>query len=62
MKNDNMIYSDTLDEMIIKGFYIKNNEEYRHYSWNDLDCVYWSDDVDDRFYYEVPQNAILTLK
>ena len=60
---DNMIYSESLGEMIIKGFYMKKkNGEYRHYTWNDKDCVYWADDVDDRFYYEVPQNAILTLK
>ena len=60
---DNMVYSDHLGEMIIKGFYMKKkNGEYRHYTWNDLDCVYWADDVDDRFYCDVPQNAILTLK
>lgn len=38
------------------------NGEYRHYTWNDSDCVYWADDVDDRFYCDVPQNAFLTLK
>ena len=60
---NNMIYSESLGEMIIKGFYMKKkNGEYRHYTWNDKDCVYWADDVDNRFYYEVPQNAILTLK
>ena len=58
-----MIYSESLGEMIIKGFYVKKkNGEYRHYTWNDSDCVYWADDVDDRFYYDVPKNAILTLK
>ena len=61
-KVKDMIYSESLDEMIIKGFYMKkNNGEYRHYTWNDLDCLYWADDVDDMFYNEVPQNAILTL-
>ena len=60
---NNMIYSESLGELIIKGFYLKKkNGEYRHYTWNDSDCVYWADDVDDRFYYDVPQKAILTLK
>lgn len=60
---NNMIYSESLGEIIIMGFYMKKkNGEYRHYTWNDSDSVYWADDVDDRFYYEVLQNAILTLK
>ena len=32
------------------------------YTWNDEDCVYWADDVDDRYYCEIPKNAIFTLK
>ena len=60
---NNMVYSDSLKEMIIKGFYMKKkNGEYRHYTWNDSDCVYWADDVDDRYYFEIPKNAIFTLK
>lgn len=48
--------------MIIKDFYMKEkNGEYIHYSWDDEDGVYWADD-DEIFYYEIPQNAILTLK
>ena len=48
--------------MIIKDFYMKEkNGEYIHYSWDDEDGVYWADD-DEIFYYDVPQNAILTLK
>ena len=58
-----MIYSDSLGEMIIKGFYMKKVDgEYRHYMWNDEDCVYYADDVDDRYYFEIPKNAIFTLK
>ena len=58
-----MVYSDSLGVMIIKGFYMKKkNGEYRHYTWNDEDCVYWADDVDDRYYCEIPNNAIFTLK
>lgn len=60
---NNMVYSDYLGEMIIKGFYMKKkNGEYTHYTWNEDDFVYWNDEVDDSYYYEVPQNAILTLK
>lgn len=39
----------------------EKNGEYIHYSWDDEDGVYWADD-DEIFYYDVPQNAILTLK
>lgn len=60
---DNMVYSGTLDEMVVKGFYMKKrNGEYRHYTWSEADCVYWADDVDDKFYYEVPKNAIFSIK
>ena len=60
---NNMIYSDSLGGMIIKGFYMKKkNGEYRHYTWSNEDCVYWADDVDDRYYFEIPKNAIFTLK
>ena len=59
---DNYIYSEFLGAMIIKGFYMKKkNGEYRHYTWNDSDCVYWADDVDDRFYFEVPKNALIAI-
>lgn len=48
---------------MIKGFYIKKkNGEYRHYTWSNEDCVYWADDVDDRYYFEIPKNAIFKLK
>lgn len=50
-----MIYSDSLDEMVIFGFSIHGV----HYTWNDDDCVYWSDMTDDDYYMEVPKNAII---
>lgn len=29
--------------MIVSGFKMKKrNGEYRHYTWNDNDCVYWA--------------------
>ena len=60
MNTNNMIFSKYLGEMVIKGFYMKKkNGDLRHYTWNDDDCVYWADDVDDKFYFEVPQNAIM---
>ena len=59
---DNMKQITVANNMIIKGFYMKEkNGEYIHYSWDDEDGVYWADD-DEIFYYEIPQNAILTLK
>ena len=62
-ETNNMIYSEYLGVMIIKGFYMKKkNGEYRHYTWSDSDCLYWSDDEDCFCYYEIPSNAILTLE
>lgn len=58
----NMIYSDSLGEMVIKGFYKKmRNGDYRHYTWNDEDCVYYADDRDDLIYLDVPRNAITSI-
>jgi hypothetical protein len=46
--------------MIPTGFKrkLKNSDEYRHYTWNEADAVYWADDVDDRYYFygDVPEN------
>ena len=54
------VYSDSLNEMVIKGFKMRmKNGEYTHYTWNDADCLYWNDDRDDKYYMSVPQNAII---
>ena len=64
-----MIYSDSLCEMVVAGFtrqkvYFGNDGIKKcrpiHYTWNDEDCVYYSDDTDEDFYMEVPQNGIKT--
>lgn len=49
------VYSESLNEMVVKGFYYKGG----HYEWNDIDCVYYHDDIDGRFCYEVPTGAII---
>ncbi len=55
-----MIYSDSLNEMVVYGFRMKlKRGGYTHYTWSDADCVYWNDDVDDKYYMEVPKNAII---
>ena len=60
--SNNMIYSDYLGGMVIKGFYItKRNGDVRHYTWNEDDLVYYADDVDDLYYYDVPNNAIFNM-
>lgn len=53
------IYSDSLCQMVQRGFtrvkIRENGKKYsKHYSWNDSDCVYYNDDVDDDFYMEIP--------
>lgn len=49
------IYSDYLEEMIPVGFTV----DTVHYTWNEEDLVYWSDETDDDYYMEVPKRAIL---
>ena len=48
-----MIMSESLDEMVVAGFTVGGE----HFTWNDDDCVYWSDDVDDEYFQEIPKNA-----
>ena len=49
-----MIYSDSLDIMVYSGFTLGKN----HYTWHDLDCVYYNDDCEEDFYMEIPHDAI----
>ena len=76
MRNNNMIYSDYLETMIPAGFTTqkvlfdrRGNEGYKickpmHYSWNEEDLLYYSDDIDGEYYIEIPKNGEkrLTLK
>lgn len=55
-----MVYSESLDEDVIAGFTIEDEEEgTMHYTWHDEDCVYYWDDSDESFYMEVPKGAKL---
>ena len=55
-----MVYSDSLDEYVIAGFTIEDEEEgTKHYTWYDDDCVYYWDEADDDYYMEVPKGAKL---
>lgn len=57
-----MVYSDSLDEDVIAGFTIEDEEEgTMHYSWHDEDCVYYWDDSDESFYMEVPKGAVVDM-
>ena len=40
------VYSESLDEMVIRAFRIGRNE----YEWNDRDCVYYNIITDEDFY------------
>lgn len=51
------IYSDSLEQMVIRSFYYKN----KHYTWNDLDCVYYSDESEEDYFFEIPDNAVFGL-
>ena len=76
MKSNNMIYSDYLETMIPAGFTTQKvlfdrqgDEGYKvckpmHYSWNEEDLLYYSDDIDGKAYDEIPENGFksYTLK
>lgn len=49
-----MIYSDSLDDMVVKGFYYQNSK----YIWDDDDCIYYDEDTEDYFMC-IPKQAVL---
>lgn len=71
-----LIWSDTENAMIPQGFTTRavlirkdGSEPYKvcksfHWTWHEDDAVYYRDDVDDSFRYEVPENGekALSLK
>ena len=77
MKNNKMIYSDYLETMIPAGFTIRKvlfdkqcKEPYKickhseHYTWDETDLLYYSDEIDGEYYMEIPKNGVTwyTLK
>ena len=53
-----MIYSDSLDEMVVYGFTVQLRRGTAHYTWDDVDCVYYHDDIDGNYYFEMPADAV----
>ena len=76
MKNNKMIYSDYMGTMIPVGFTIRKvlfdkqgNEPYKickhseHYTWNETDLLYYSDETDDDMYMEMtPEDTVRDLQ
>lgn len=48
------IYSDSLEEMVVKSFFYGK----KHYTWNDFDCVYYEDDSDEDYLSDISAGAI----
>ena len=70
MRNNKMIYSDYMETMIPAGFTIRKvlfdrqgNEPYKlckhseHYTWDETDLLYYSDEIDGEYYMEIPKNG-----
>ena len=69
MNTNNYIYSETIGTMIPKGFTTRKvlfskdgSTPYKicnsfHWTWNEEDAVYYRDDVDDIYKYEMPING-----
>lgn len=54
------VYSDSLGKMVIKAFIYKGER----FEWNDSDCLYYSEDTDERWFEDVPvspDDANLTI-
>lgn len=54
-----MIYSDYMECMIVAGFTVTKTYEdgkvvSHHYTWNEIDLVYYNDDVDGVLFDELP--------
>ena len=49
------IYSDYLEKMIPSGFTVDGT----HYTWDEDDLLYWSDETDEDYYMSIPNNAVL---
>lgn len=47
------IYSDSLDEMVLRKFEYKG----KTYEWDDLDMVYYNVDSDEDWFEEIPNGA-----
>ena len=68
-----MVYSEYLGTMIVKGFTLKRFyiditgvkpyliKGCKHYTWNEDDLVYYNDDVDDDFFFDIPCNGFKRL-
>lgn len=53
-KANNYVWSDSLDEMVVKQFTYKNHV----FVWNDIDCVYYDETAGDESYcMTIPENA-----
>ena len=47
------IYSDSLNEMVVREF----KKKKKKYEWDDLDLVYYNVDSDEDYFQEVPKGA-----
>ena len=52
-----MIWSDSQEQMVVKGFARIANGFRFHYTWNDADEVYYNDEDEEDFYMEVPKSG-----
>lgn len=60
MREYKMVYSDSLENMVCKGFTIGKMK--KHYTWNDSDCTYYSDESDEYSYQSIPVLATIDCK
>lgn len=56
-----MVYSNSLGRHVVYGFWVDDDGCFDkiHYTWNDDDCLYYSDIEDGEFYSDVPRGAEL---
>ena len=64
-----MVYSNSLECMVVSGFTVQRVAiskcghtrykiyEPRHYTWDDIDCIYRMDGVEDVWFDSIPKNG-----
>jgi hypothetical protein len=52
-----MTWSVVLKDCVYAGFTYKK----KHYEWDDIDCLYYSDISDEDYFTKVPENAIVDM-
>ena len=52
--NFNRVWSKNLNDLVVREFFYRGDK----YIWNEDDCVYYHEDTNEKYFMEMPKNAI----